>query len=47
MKNIYRIIWSEVALNNLREIVRYFESHWTEKEIRKFAEFTIIAFPKT
>ena len=38
MKNTYRIIWSDLALNNLKEIVSYFEFHWTEKEIRKFAQ---------
>lgn len=37
MKNTYRIIWSELALSNLKEIVSYFESQWTEKELRKFA----------
>jgi plasmid stabilization system protein ParE len=37
MKNTYRIIWSELALRNLKEIVNYFESQWTEKELRKFA----------
>jgi len=33
MKNTYRIIWSELALSNLKEIVSYFESQWTEKEL--------------
>lgn len=38
MKNTYRIIWSELALSNLKEIVGYFEGRWTEKELRKFAQ---------
>jgi len=38
MKNTYRIIWSELALSNLKEIVSYFESQWTEKELQKFAQ---------
>jgi plasmid stabilization system protein ParE len=38
MRNTYRIIWSELALSNLKEIVGYFEGRWTEKELRKFAQ---------
>jgi len=32
MKNTYRIIWSEVALNNLKVIVDFIESRWTERK---------------
>ena len=37
MQNIYRIIWSDEALSNLKGIITYLENNWTEKEIRKFA----------
>lgn len=36
MKNTYRIIWSNVALNNLKEIIYYLENRWTEAEISNF-----------
>lgn len=38
MKNIYRIIWSEEALNNLKAIIEYLEKNWSEKELKKFAK---------
>jgi len=38
MKNTYKIIWSDEALNGLRNIIEYLEFKWTEKEIRKFAK---------
>lgn len=38
MENIYRIIWSDEALNNLKAIIEYIENTWTEKEIKKFAQ---------
>lgn len=38
MKNIYRIIWSNEALENLKTIIEYLENNWTEKEIKKFAQ---------
>jgi plasmid stabilization system protein ParE len=31
-----RLFWSDVAVQNLEEIITYFEKHWTEKEISKF-----------
>lgn len=37
MKNIYSVIWSEEAAENLSKILLYLEENWTEKEIRKFA----------
>jgi len=37
MKNIYRIIWSEEAINSLRDIIEYLENRWTRKEIENFA----------
>ena len=36
MKNTYRIIWSDEALINLKQILNYFERQWTEKEISNF-----------
>jgi plasmid stabilization system protein ParE len=38
MTNTYKLIWSEEALNNLKGIIDYLESKWTEREIRKFAQ---------
>jgi plasmid stabilization system protein ParE len=38
MKNIYRIVWTDEALNNLRSIIEYFEKNWTEREIKKFVK---------
>jgi plasmid stabilization system protein ParE len=37
MKNISKIIWSEEAINNLRDIIDHLENNWTEREVRKFA----------
>lgn len=36
MKNIYKIIWSDEALNNLKSINNYLEKNWTEKELKQF-----------
>jgi plasmid stabilization system protein ParE len=38
MKNIYRLIWSEEALNNLKEIINYLEDRWTGREIKNFVQ---------
>ena len=38
MKNTYRLIWSDEALNNLKDIIDYLENRWTEREIKKFAQ---------
>ena len=38
MRNIYKIIWSDEALNNLKSIIEYLENNWTEREIKKFAQ---------
>jgi len=38
MKNTYKFIWSEEALNNLKSIIDYLESRWTKREIKKFAQ---------
>ncbi len=33
MENIYKLIWSEEALNNLKGIIEYLENKWTKREI--------------
>jgi plasmid stabilization system protein ParE len=38
MENIYKIIWADEALNNLKGIIDYLENRWTEREIKKFAQ---------
>jgi len=37
MKDIYKIVWSDEALINLKEIIDYLEQNWSKKEIKKFA----------
>jgi plasmid stabilization system protein ParE len=36
MKSIYRILWSDEALKNLKALVNYLENNWTEKELNQF-----------
>lgn len=38
MKNIYKIIWTEEALSGLKDIFKYLEVKFSEKEIQKFAK---------
>ena len=38
MTNTYKIIWSDEALSNLKNIIEYLESRWTKREITKFAK---------
>ncbi len=38
MKDTYKLIWSDEALNNLKGIIDYLENRWTKKEIKKFAQ---------
>ncbi|MCW3789770.1 type II toxin-antitoxin system RelE/ParE family toxin [Plebeiibacterium sediminum] len=38
MENIYRLIWSEEAINNLKGIIEDLEHKWTRREIKKFAK---------
>ncbi len=35
MKSTYKLIWSDHALSELKEIINYLESNWTHKEISK------------
>jgi plasmid stabilization system protein ParE len=37
MKNTFKIIWTNRALSNLKNVVNYLEENWTKKEIQKFA----------
>ena len=37
MENTYKIVWSDEALSNLKNILAYLEDNWTLKEIKKFA----------
>jgi plasmid stabilization system protein ParE len=37
MKNTYKLIWSDEALQNLKSIIAYLEERWTNREIKKFA----------
>lgn len=38
MKNTYKLIWSNEALNNLKGIIDYLENRWTKREIKKFSQ---------
>ncbi len=38
MKNTYKLIWSDEALEGLKEIIIYLENKFSEKDIRKFAK---------
>jgi len=38
MKNIYKIVWSDEALNNLQAIIEYIENRWTERELNHFSK---------
>jgi len=37
MKNTFKIIWTNRALSDLKNIVTYLEENWTKKETQKFA----------
>ena len=37
MKNTYKIIWTDEALENLKSIIDYLANRWTKKEITKFS----------
>jgi len=57
MKSTYKVVWSDNSLSELKEIVGYIETNWTNKEISRFfkkLERTIkqisinpLMFPKT
>ena len=33
---VYKLQWSEEAINNLEEILNYLHSKWTNREVNKF-----------
>ena len=37
MKNGYKILWTDNALNELEKTIEYLETNWTEKELRNLA----------
>ena len=37
MKNGYRILWTDNALNELEKTIEYLETNWTEKELKNLA----------
>ena len=38
MKNTYKLIWSDEALNGLKEIIAYLEKRFSEKDVRSFVK---------
>jgi plasmid stabilization system protein ParE len=38
MKNTFKIIWSEEAIKDFREIILYIETNFSEKEVKNFAK---------
>lgn len=37
MKSGYKVLWTDFALDELAQTIRYLEENWTEKEIRNFS----------
>lgn len=37
MKSGYKIFWTDFALDELAQTIKYLEENWTEKEIKKFS----------
>ena len=38
MRNTYKLIWTEEALNGLKEIIDYLERKFSEKDVKKFVK---------
>lgn len=38
MKDINKVVWSQRAVSDLKQILSYLEENWTEKEISKFTK---------
>ncbi|MGD9992675.1 MAG: type II toxin-antitoxin system RelE/ParE family toxin [Salinivirgaceae bacterium] len=38
MRNTYKLVWTDEALNGLKDIIDYLERKFPEKDIKKFAE---------
>ena len=37
MKSGYKILWTQHAISELEQTVKYLEENWTEKELRNFS----------
>jgi plasmid stabilization system protein ParE len=37
MKNGYKILWTDFALKELEDTIKYLEEYWTEKELQNLA----------
>ncbi len=37
MKNGYKVFWTDYALDELAQTIKYIEKNWTEKEIKNFS----------
>lgn len=37
MKNGYKILWTDNAIEELKKTVAYLELHWSEKELQNLA----------
>lgn len=38
MRSGYKLLWSERALTDLKNVIDYLTENWTQKEIRNFAQ---------
>ena len=38
MKDTYKLIWSDEALNGLKEIISYIENKFSQKDVKKFSK---------
>lgn len=38
MRNTYKIVWTDEALNGLKDIIDYLERKFSEKDVAKFAK---------
>ena len=50
MTSGYKILWTDHAVSELQETIEYLESHWTERELRRFSaklDHTIELISKT
>lgn len=37
---VYKVIWSPEAIHTFEKIIEYLDTHWSEKEVRKFLQQT-------
>ncbi len=37
MKSGYKVLWTDHAIAELKQIIEYLENNWTERELRTFA----------